>query len=80
MSTPQRYNDLAEYYRQLAEAASDSFIQSQLQALANSYGVLAESAVVLNRAAKALEAMDRSVPDQQESRRVRLIEHVCRAD
>jgi hypothetical protein len=53
MRTSRQYFDLVLHYERAAQNASDWHSRQQLQTLADSYSVLAQSTVVLERSAEA---------------------------
>ncbi|MGY3344701.1 MULTISPECIES: hypothetical protein [unclassified Bradyrhizobium] len=58
MMTPAKYLEEADHFAKAAEQASDKVTKSQLEALATSYSVLAQSTAVLNQSARALKTME----------------------
>ncbi|PAY04275.1 hypothetical protein CK489_34075 [Bradyrhizobium sp. UFLA03-84] len=58
MMTLQEYEELAAKYERLIEMLRDPHDRYQLEKLANSYRALANSASVLDRCARVLEALE----------------------
>lgn len=59
MMTQAEYLAKAERFARAAEIALDPLERSQLEALANSYFILARSTAVLDRSGKIAEALER---------------------
>jgi hypothetical protein len=58
MQTRKKYLQLAKHFAEAADSTRDNIARQQLEALANSYFVLAKSTSVAERSAKTIDDLD----------------------